>query len=102
MSITPVNFRASQTTTKTNNSNNEIKKPQNTSKAAFKKLGISEPPPLVFGLGSAAIWTGVGMLMDKGMSKLFKYKYDPKLSFRMNAIVGLVVGTIDYFRARKN
>lgn len=102
MPITPVNFRASQTTTKTNNSNNEIKKPQNTSKAAFKKLGISEPPPLVFGLGSAAIWTGVGMLMDKGMSKLFKYKYDPKVSFKMNAIFGVIMGVFDYFRARKN
>lgn len=68
----------------------------------FKELGIPEPPPITIGVASAAAWTGIGMLMDKVCSKILKYKFNAKSSFKINAIFGLIMGAFDYFRVKKS
>ncbi len=84
----PVNTVASGNNTL--NSSNRTFKPN-----AFK------PTPLAVGVMSTAFWTGVGMLFDKGLSKIMKSAYNIKNSVKINLIFGFVMGIIDYFKARK-
>lgn len=121
MQLSPVVFKASLPQTQTQNqtqqtqaaktdnkqvqTNSASKKTEIDNKKSngniFKELGISEPPPITIGIASAFVWTGLGMLIDKGMSKILKYQFNPKMSFKMNAIFGLVMGAFDFYKAKK-
>lgn len=81
---------------------NKEKKKEISENNFFKELGIPEPPPITIGVASAAAWTGIGMLMDKVCSKILKYKFNAKSSFKINAIFGLIMGAFDYFRVKKS
>lgn len=97
--------QAAKTDNKQVQTNSASKKTEIDSKKSngniFKELGISEPPPITIGIASAFVWTGLGMLIDKGMSKILKYQFNPKMSFKMNAIFGLVMGAFDFYKAKK-
>lgn len=109
MPISPITFKADavkNNNVQTSQTNAAKEKPKNKNipeKKFFKELGLNEPPPIAIGLLSAAVWFGIGALMDKGISKMWKgYNYNAKTSMWMNGVFGLVMGTVDFFRARKS
>lgn len=101
MNISPITFKGD--TKPVNNNTQQPKKEPLPEKKFFKELGIKEPPAIAIGLLSASVWFGIGTLMDKGVSKIWKgYKYNAKTSMMINGVLGLVMGAMDYFRARKS
>lgn len=107
MQVSSISFKANSTAVnnepKTNLAADKPKKAPLPEKKFLKELGINEPPAIAIGLLSASIWFGIGTLMDKGISKIWKgYKYNAKTSMCINAVFGLVMGTMDFFRARKS
>lgn len=107
MPISPISFKADSLknnnvqTAQTNSAKEKPKKEELPEKKLFKELGLKEPPPIAVGLLSAAVWFGIGALMDKGLSKIWKgYNYNPKISMWLNAVFGAAMGTMDFFKAR--
>lgn len=107
MPISPISFKADSVknnnvqTAQTNSAKEKPKKEELPEKKLFKELGLKEPPPIAVGMLSAAVWFGLGSLMDKGLSKIWKgYNYNAKTSMYMNGAFGLIMGTMDFFRAR--
>lgn len=58
-----------------------------------KRLNYS---PATIGLMNGFCWFGVGMLFDKGCSKLLKSKVNTKLSLAIQGALGLVMGVRAY------
>ena len=113
MQVNSISFRSAQgqnqpdikakySENKVNEQQKVLKNKESSRKNFFDKFGISEPPPITIGLASTVIWTGFGMLFDKALSKIMKYEFNPKNSFKINIIFGLLMGAFDYFRAKKS
>lgn len=70
----------------------------------FKKQGIDIPKvsPLMSGVGTAALWFGVGMLFDRLLGKMSKNLKTPmKISLAINGAIGVVAGIVSYIKAKK-
>ena len=86
------------------------KKKEKDVKNIWQELGIKEPSPLVQGLGSGALWFGIGYGMDRLLGKCFKlFQTEKEFSLKINAVLGIMMGlctgikaAIDQRKAKNN
>lgn len=64
---------------------------------------IENMPPAAVGLGSGALWFGLGFGMDRLLGSTFKFfKTSTKSSLILNGIFGIGMGIVAYLKARKD
>lgn len=82
----------------------ETKQPQKPQSDSADKFisKIENLSPAAVGLGSAVLWFGVGIGLDRLIGMAFKsMKSSMKTSLIVNGVFGAVMGVASYFKAKK-
>lgn len=98
----PLNKRCGVPTFKAEEKKQEKTPSSNSDKTDKFLKKIENMPPAAVGLGSAAIWFGLGFGIDRLLGSAFKFfKTSTQSSLIWNGVFGIGMGIAAYLKARK-